>query len=45
MVRYWHRRGVQQAHSALNHEKSGEFVMAIVAPTQEEMSMFVLRWA
>jgi hypothetical protein len=44
-MRYWHRRGVQQAHSSLNHEKSGEFVMAIVAPVQEEVSMFVLRWA
>jgi hypothetical protein len=38
-------KGVQQAHSALNHAKSGEFVMAIVAPVQEEVSMFVLRWA
>jgi hypothetical protein len=38
-------KGVQQAHSALNHAISGEFVMAIVAPVQEEVSMFVLRWA
>jgi hypothetical protein len=45
IMRCWHRRAVQQANFALNHEISGEFVMAIVAPVQEEMSVFVLRWA